>query len=79
MEMYLSSQAGQRMKETTERLNAESSHLNAPPKMAVVIDGTLISVPTLRNAVSDRLMIEEDISWEEAVQIADSLNAGPIS
>lgn len=77
MEMSFSSQAGQRMQETTERLNAESSRLDVPPKMAVVIDGKLVSVATLRSAISDALMIEGEFSWEEAVQIADSLNTGP--
>jgi len=75
LSMYFTSKAGQRMKETTERLNTEF-RTGVPGKMALVIDGTLVSVPILHGTISDSLVMDGTFSGEEAVQIADSLNAG---
>ena len=76
LSMYFTSKAGQRMKETTERVNTEF-RTGVPGKMALVIDGMLVSVPTLHGTISDSLVIAGTFSMDEAVQIADSLNAGP--
>ena len=72
--MTFTLKAGQRMKEVTERLNQE--HLDGKPegKMALLIDGVMKSAPTVKGIISDELAIG-DFSFEEAVQIADSLNA----
>jgi len=74
LSMYFTSKAGQRMKETTERVNTEF-RTGVPGKMALVIDGMLVSVPTLHGTISDSLVISGTFNMEDAVQIADSLNA----
>jgi len=75
LSMYFTSKAGQRMKETTERVNRES-RTGVPGKMALVIDGALVSVPILHGTISDSLVISGTFNMDDAVQIADSLNAG---
>ncbi len=68
---------GQRMRETTERIQAEHLRNNELGRMGIVMDGTLISVPVVRSVIHDSLVIDGGFSWDEAVQIAESLNAGP--
>jgi len=79
LSMYFTSKAGQRMKETTERINSEHLSSNDYGKMGIVMDGALVDVPTLRGTISDSLVISGTFNMEDAVQIADSLNAGPPS
>lgn len=73
--IYLTSEAGQRMKEITERINQRHLGRNDYGKMAIVIDGALRFVPTIRGTLSDQIAIDGAFSFEEATQIADSLNA----
>jgi len=75
--LFFTSKAGQRMRETTERIQAEQPRRNDLGRMGIVIDGTLISAPVLKGVVSDSVVIAGGFSWEDAVQLADSLNAGP--
>lgn len=76
LQMFFTRKAGDRMKETTERLNVQHPRPDAPGKMAIVIDGVLIEVPNVRGVISDALVLEGDfLSWEQAVQIADSIRA----
>lgn len=75
--IYLTSEAGQRMKATTERLNKKSLSRDNYGKMGIVIDGALRSVPTVRGVISDQILIDASFSLEEAAQIADSLNSRP--
>ena len=73
--LFFNSKAGQRMRELTERMQAEQLRSNSLGRMAIVIDGTLISAPVVRGVVSDSVVIAGAFSWEDAVQLADSLNA----
>lgn len=75
LQMIFTLKAGQRMKEVTERLNQEHLKGKNEGRMAFVIDGVLKSAPTVKGIISDTVMLDTDFSFEEAVQIADSLNA----
>src|SRR5215467_2306082 len=72
LSMYFTSKAGQRMQETTQRLDKEFSSSGAAGKMALVIDGALVSVPILHGTISDSLVISGTFNMDDAVQIADS-------
>jgi len=76
LSMLYTLKAGQRMRETTERLDKEFSRSGVAGKMALVIDGVLVSVPTVHGTISDSLVISGTFNMDEAAQIADSLNAG---
>jgi len=75
--LFFSSKAGQRMRDTTERIQKEQPRRNDLGRMGIVIDGTLIGVPIVNGVVSDSIVIAGAFSWEDAVQLADSLNAVP--
>ena len=73
--LYFTLKAGQRMRVATERISAAHQQRNDLGKMGLVIDGMLVKVPSLTGVVSDSLVIDGEFSWEDAVQIAESLNA----
>ena len=74
--LLLRREAGQRMRETTERMQREESGHDERGRMGIVIDGTLISVLVLNGVVvSDAVQISGASSWEDTVQLAASLNA----
>jgi hypothetical protein len=75
--MFFTREAGQRMRETTERMQKGQPQSNERGRMAIVIDGKLISAPVLNGVVSDVVQISGTSSWEDTVQLADSLNNGP--
>jgi len=77
LQLYFSLKTGQRMREVTERIYAEHLRRNDQGRMGLVIDGRLVSAPALSGVISDSLVIDGAFSWEDAVQIADSLNAIP--
>ena len=77
LELIFTNKAGQRMRETTERIQAEQRRSNERGRMAIVIDGTLVSVAALNGVISDSMVINGLFSWEDTVQLADSLNAVP--
>jgi preprotein translocase subunit SecD len=77
LSLFFTLKTGQRMRETTERIQAEHLQHNGPGKLGMVIDGTLVSVAELREVLGDALVIDGAFSWEEAVQIAESLRATP--
>ncbi|HLJ91247.1 MAG TPA: hypothetical protein VKZ53_30900 [Candidatus Angelobacter sp.] len=68
---------GNHMKETTERILAEHQKLGDQGKMAIVLDGTLISVLVLNGSVSDTLLLDGAFAWDDTVQIAEWLNTMP--
>lgn len=67
--LFFTLKTGQRMKENTERIFEQHG------MMGLVIDGALVSVPTLSGPISDTLEVDGAFSREEAAQIAESLNA----
>jgi preprotein translocase subunit SecD len=77
LSLFFSVKTGQRMKETTERMSAEHLRSSDPARMGLVIDGTLVSVAVVNGVISDSLVIDGAFNREEAVQIAESLNANP--
>jgi len=74
LDLYFTVKTGERMKETTERINSEHLRRNDYGRMALVIDGALVSVPILHDTISDSLVIDGAFNPEEAAQIARSLN-----
>ena len=75
LELLFTKKAGQRMQETTERILAEHQQRNDSGKMGLVIDGTLVEVPTLRATIHDSLVLTEPDFGIDIDQIAESLNA----
>lgn len=71
--LFITSKAGQHLKETTERITAEHLQRHDDGKMGIVIDGTLVDAPVVRGVISDSIVIDGAFSWDEANQIADSL------
>jgi hypothetical protein len=67
--LFFTLKTRQRMKETTERTYAQHG------RMGIVIGGKLFDVPVLYGVISDTLAIRGGFSWDDAVQIAESLNA----
>jgi len=75
--LFFTSKAGERIRGTTERIMKEHPDPNDPGRMALVVDGTLIEAAALREPLHDQIQIEGAFSFEEATQIAKSLNAMP--
>lgn len=69
--LYFNSKAGQRLRETTERIQAR----NDGGRIGIVIDGVLVIAPVVRGTVSDSAVIAGAFSEADTVQLADSLNA----
>jgi SecD-like export protein len=80
LELYFTKKAGERMRETTERILAEHQRLNDLGKMGFVIDGTLVEAADLRATISDSLVLTGANLKINIDQIAESLNASrPLS
>lgn len=75
LDLLFTKQAGERMRETTGRIFAEHQQRNDSAKMGLVIDGTLVEVPTLREAISDLVVVTWPDTAVNLDQIAESLNA----
>lgn len=73
LDLYITLKAGERLKETTERITAEHLQRHDDAKLGIVVDGALIDAPVVRGAISDSIVIDGLFSWDEAVQIADSI------
>ncbi|HEY6348926.1 MAG TPA: hypothetical protein VI636_05905 [Candidatus Angelobacter sp.] len=73
LELYFTLKAGDRMREATKRIEEEHSRRNDLGRMAMVIDGVLVSAAEVRGIIGDSLVIDGAFSREEANQIADSL------
>lgn len=71
--LYTTSKVGERLREATERISAEHLRRHDDGKLGIVVDGTLKDVPVVRGAISDSIVIDGAFSWEEAVQIANSV------
>lgn len=71
--LYMTLQAGDRMKETTARIDGQREGGSSPGKLAMVIDGALIEAATVHGVISDSIVVDGAFSWDEAVQIARSL------
>lgn len=79
LEVYTTSKAGERLKETTARITAQHLQRHDDGKVGIVVDSTLVATPVVRGAVSDAIVIDGAFSWDEAVQIADSINGKRIA
>jgi len=73
LNLYLTIKAGEHLRDTTERIVREHPRENDPGRVGIVVDGTLVEAPELRGAIADAVTIDGVFSWEEAVQIADSI------
>ena len=71
--LYTTLKAGDRLREATERITAEHLRRHDDGKLGVVVDGTLKDVPVVRGAISDAIVIDGAFSWDEAIQIVDSV------
>jgi preprotein translocase subunit SecD len=74
VEMFFSLKTGERMKEVTGRIYTEHLQRKEQGRLGIVMDGTLVIVAPLSEVISDELVIDGNFSWEDAVQIAQSLN-----
>jgi len=70
--VYLDRDGGARMYEATQRISAR--HDNG--QLAIVLDGRLISAPTVRGPIRDSLIIEGGFTEQSAQDLADILSAG---
>jgi preprotein translocase subunit SecD len=74
LELFFTLKTGEHVKEVTGRINAEHLRRNEQGSLGIVIDGTLVTVATLSGVISDTFVVDGSFGWEEAVQIAQSLN-----
>lgn len=75
LELFFTKNAGQRMQKTTERILAEHQQRNDSGRLGLVIDGSLITAPTLRSSISDSLVLIGPGDRMNLDQVAESLNA----
>jgi SecD/SecF fusion protein len=54
---------------------ATASHLNAP--LALLVDGDVISAPTLRSPISESAIVSGDFTRAEAERIAEGMRVRP--
>jgi preprotein translocase subunit SecD len=70
--LYLDRGGGARMYEATERISARRDN----GRMAILIDGHLLSAPVVRGAIKDSMVINGRFTKLEAQDLADALLAG---
>jgi preprotein translocase subunit SecD len=70
--LYLDRSGGDRMYEATQRISARRDN----GRMAILIDGNLLTAPVVRNAIKDSMVINGGFTERSAQDLADSLMAG---
>lgn len=73
--MFFTIKTGQRINDYTQRVYTEHLKRKEQAQLGFVIDGKLVTVAALSGAISDTIEISGAFSWEEALQLAQSLNA----
>jgi len=68
--VYLDRAGADRMYEATQRISARYG------QVAILINGRLVSMPTVRTAIKDSLIIEGGLTERAAQDLAYSLNGG---
>jgi preprotein translocase subunit SecD len=61
---------------TMENLPDEASGLTR--KLAIIVNGHVLSAPAIRGAIRDRAEITGDFTEEEVQELADALNASTL-
>ena len=70
--LYLDRSGGDRMYEATQRISARRDN----GRMAILVDGNLLTVPVVKNAIKDSILIEGGFTERSAQDLADALMAG---
>ena len=77
LDLYFTLKVGERLRAETRRITSEHRTHPDHGMLAIVIDGRLISVPTLNGTVADTLAITNVFTREEAKSLAARLNTHP--
>ena len=70
--LYLDRSGGDRMYEATQRISARQDN----GRMAILIDGNLLTAPVVRTPIKDSLLISGNFTKRSAEDLADALMAG---
>ena len=73
--LSLTPEGGKIMEQASTRLLAEHGTKGDDARLAIVINGNLVAVPSLRNAVKDRIVVEGGLRNKDVNRIVESLNS----
>ena len=73
LELRLTEQGGQLMQKATRRLMEEHEGKGDFPRLAILVNGELLSAPTLRSVIVDALVIQGNFSQDDVDELVELL------